>query len=242
MLQRHETAAISERLLPKAAAQDLREEVFEEGAFSLRIVMPRAADELLDERAFERDEFMPYWADLWPSARGLAQRVLAHPPDRAARIVELGCGLALPSIVLRLLGRNVLATDWSAEALEFARLNAERNAAGGLRIARYDWRDQPPRGRPFDLAIGADLLYERRNIDLLLGALPRLLAPHGRLLLADPGRMHLAAFIPAAERAGWRVTEVGRTTVAQPGNSPAAIVTVRIFDIARPGDHPAPVR
>jgi predicted nicotinamide N-methyase len=116
------------------------------------------------------------------------------------RIVELGCGLAVPSIVAALGGARVLATDWSAEALHFAAGNAERNGAR-LETARLAWGDpELPAGR-FDLVLAADVLYERRNVAQLLDLLPRL---GGDVLLADPGRPALAAFLADAE-AAWQV-------------------------------------
>ena len=113
---------------------ELVEEAVAIGGRALTIVHPRSADELIDEEAFEREEFLPYWAELWPSAVELARAVAARELA-GARVVELGCGLALPSIVAVLGGAEALATDWSEDALRFARLNAERNGAG-LETAR----------------------------------------------------------------------------------------------------------
>ncbi|HEX7465655.1 MAG TPA: hypothetical protein VF309_03365, partial [Usitatibacter sp.] len=38
---------------------------------------PRSADELINEIDFERDERLPYWADVWPSSTALASAVSA---------------------------------------------------------------------------------------------------------------------------------------------------------------------
>jgi predicted nicotinamide N-methyase len=172
----------------------------------LTVVHPRAADELIDEEAFEREEFLPYWAELWPSAIELA-RAVAERSLAGVRVVELGCGLALPSIVAALRDAEVLATDWSEDALRFARLNAKRNGAV-LETARIPW-DDPGKLEvlaPFDLVLVADVLYERRNADLLLPLLPRL----GReVLLADPGRPAERSFLERAA-GGWRIETAGR--------------------------------
>jgi predicted nicotinamide N-methyase len=104
------------------------------GGWRLRIVHPPSADELIDERAFEQEEFLPYWAELWPSSLALA-RTVAGLDVAGLRVVELGCGLAVPSIVAALGGASVLATDWSAEALAFGARNAELNGVA-LETAR----------------------------------------------------------------------------------------------------------
>jgi predicted nicotinamide N-methyase len=117
-------------------------------------------------------------------------------------VVELGCGLALPSLVASLGGCRALATDWSPDALDYARRNARANGAE-LETVHAAWADPDElvaRG-PFGLVLAADVLYERRNAALLLGLLPRLGA---EVLLADPGRPALREFLAAAAE-GWHV-------------------------------------
>ena len=157
------------------------------------VVRPRDAAELIDEEAFAHDEFLPYWAELWPSSLALARAVATTPPA-GLRVIELGCGLALPSIVAALCGAaRVLATDWSEDALGFARLNAARNGAQ-VETRLLDWRCAEAAGE-WDLVLCSDLLYERRNVEPLLALLLRL-APE--VLLAEPGRPHASAFLDRA--------------------------------------------
>src|SRR5204863_1521263 len=112
----------------KPAALDLVEERVKVGGRALSLLRPRVADALLDEEAFEHEEFLPYWAELWPSAVALAQEVARLDVDGLG-VLELGCGLGLPSVVAALAGAHVLATDWSPDAVEIAARNAERNGA-----------------------------------------------------------------------------------------------------------------
>ena len=165
------------------------------GSRRLSITRPPDPEELLDEEAFEREEFLPYWAELWPSAVALARAVAARDVNGLS-VVELGCGLALPSIVAALAGARVLATDWSPDALAYAERNARANGAE-LETVRVAWA-QPDElvGRgPFALVLAADVLYERRNSEQLLALLPRLA---DEVLLADPGRPALPAFLEGA--------------------------------------------
>ncbi|MCA1728736.1 MAG: 50S ribosomal protein L11 methyltransferase, partial [Actinobacteria bacterium] len=88
-----------------------------------------AADALIDEREFARDERLPYWADLWPSAVALAGSIIRYDSKTLAgrRVVELGCGVGLPSLAALARGARVTATDHYEAALDFARYNARAN-------------------------------------------------------------------------------------------------------------------
>lgn len=190
--------------------EDLAEETIELAGRKVMLLRPPSADDLIDEAAFDEDEFLPYWAELWPAGLVLA-RAVAGLELRGRRVVELGAGLGLPSLAAALRGADVLATDWAAGAVELLERNARRNAIA-LHAARVRW-DEPEAllaEAPFDLVLGADLLYERRNADLLLELLPRL----GQdVLLADPGRPFAKGFLErAAER--WEVATSSSGTVA----------------------------
>src|SRR5262249_42731585 len=134
--------------------------------------------------------------ELWPSGVALARAVARRRDLRGARVLELGCGLGLPSIAAALAGADVLASDWSQDAIAFATLNAARN---GARIQTVVCSSAGPEpllaGAPWALALAADVLYEQRDADVLLDLLPRL----GReLLLAEPGRPAAGGFLRAA--------------------------------------------
>ncbi len=184
---------------------ELEEQVVEVAGRELRLLVPPDAEALLDEEAFEHEEFLPYWAELWPSGLALGDAV-ASCDVSGARVVELGCGLGIPSLAAALTGASVLATDWSPDAIELLRANAERHGITlEAEVSRWtDARLELERA-PWDLVLAADVLYERRNADLLLGLLPRL---GTEVLLADPGRPHLKAFLERAARA-WRVERDG---------------------------------
>jgi predicted nicotinamide N-methyase len=173
----------------------------------LVIVHPRHPDALIDEEAFARDEYLPYWAELWPSGIALA-RVVEQRVEPDMRVVELGCGLAVPSIAAALAGARALATDWSSDGLAFAAANAARNGAR-IETAQVDWfrpHELVARG-PWDLILAADVLYENRNVAPLLDLLPSLAGSRGRVLLADPGRPAARLFIGEAAKQ-WRLEEL----------------------------------
>jgi predicted nicotinamide N-methyase len=168
---------------------------------------PPSAEDLIDEDAYARDERLPYWAELWPSGQVLAEE-LALRHLAGARVLELGCGLGLPSLVAAGRGARVTATDWYTEALNYARRNA---AEAGLEIdtALLDWFRPAPEllaAAPFDLVIGADVLYEDRNGEALEALLPRLVAPTGEALVTDPRRPNAATLLKPLRARGWEVT------------------------------------
>lgn len=164
---------------------------------SLHVLQPDYAAELPDDGPVEWAPVAPFWSVLWRSGVALA-RELDGTELRGRRVVELGCGLALPSIAAARAGADVLATDESANALALARLNADANGAR-VETMRADWSkpgELLARG-PFDLVLAADVLYERASVPTLLALMPKL-APEA--WLADPGRPAAVAFMGQAER------------------------------------------
>jgi predicted nicotinamide N-methyase len=142
---------------------------------------------------------MPYWAELWPSGLALAE---ALPADLGGLdVVELGCGLGVPSLVAAARGAHVTAVDWAAEAIDLLERNAARNGVE-LDAVHVDWTSFEG---SFDLTLCADVLYEERNLYVLLDLLPELTP---RVLLADPGRSTARGFFEEARR-NWEVADLG---------------------------------
>ncbi len=198
-----------------------------------RVLDDVAAAEDLRERLNGRrtpgDELhLPYWAELWDSAAGIAQwlvgieagvteldgedvpapsapRVLNPMHLANAQVLDLGCGMGLAGTVAAALGANVMLADLEPAALLFARLNSlpwrQRT-----RTRQLDWRRDPIKRR-FDLIIGADILYERAQWYFLEPFWRAHLADGGTVVLGEPGRQTGDAFIPWVRERGWRVRE-----------------------------------
>ena len=194
------------------------------GGRRIAFVHPRDPTALLDEEDVAADQaHPPYWAELWPSGIELAHAVSGHD-WRDAAVLELGCGLGLPSIAAALCGARVLATDRSADAIAFAAVNAEHNGVS-VETAVCAWADPAPlaaRG-PWRLVLASDVLYGQRNIDELLELLPRLVDADGAVWIADPQRPLTDEFLAAAQ-ARWRTVET----------APSRLPTVRIHRLAGP--------
>jgi predicted nicotinamide N-methyase len=187
------------------APADTVEELIALPVGEITVVRPRDAEALLSEEDFEQEEFLPYWAELWSSSVALAHDV-ARRALRGATVLELGCGLGLPSIAAVLAGGRVLATDWSPEAVRAAIENAERNGVRlDTEIVAWGEPDSIVRRAPWRFVLASDVLYERRNVEQLLGLLPRLVDEHSQVLIADPQRRPAEAFLERAQ-ARWHVT------------------------------------
>jgi predicted nicotinamide N-methyase len=169
----------------------VREEVIVDGKTFL-IERPSQSDRLLDHpavlSAFAADEYMPYWADLWPAARMLAKAILREPWTPGLEALEIGCGLGLPGIAALAAGLRVTFSDYDATALRFAANNARLNGYEDFQVVQLDWR-HPPAGLKVPAVLGSDLVYELRNVPPLVGILKHVLAPGGVCLLTDQDRI-----------------------------------------------------
>lgn len=197
-------------LAPELAALDdrfvLQTREVTTGGRTWRLEMPRCAEDLINEADFARDERLPYWADLWPSAIVLANAVAAlHGIGR--RAIEFGAGIGLPSLAAAAAGFDVTITDYYDDALLFARRNAASNLGRDLATALVDWRALPAPTPRFDLVLAADVLYERPYAKLVAQAVVGALAPGGVALIADPGRVALQACLAECAALGAVVQE-----------------------------------
>ena len=177
----------------------------------------------------EDPQHLPYWAELWDSAAGVGQVMveewsgggvmgwwgqerprssdsttpLPHHPTTSPSVLDLGCGMGLTGTIAAALGGRVLLADIETPALLFARLNSLPWAAR-VRARRVNWQADRL-GERFDLIVGADILYERKQWEFLDAFWRAHLAPGGQLLLGEPGRMTGDTFLDWAPARGWRL-------------------------------------
>jgi predicted nicotinamide N-methyase len=193
--------------LPAGAVSDVVEETVTLAGRTLRLLRPRNGDAILDELLDTDDpdeDRLPFWAELWPSGTALANAV-AGQALAGRRVLELGCGLGLVGVAAALAGARVLSVDRSPEAITFAAANAARNGLT-LRTAvcSFDQPEELIAEAPWELVLAADVLYEQRNVPVLLWLLPRLVTAGGEVWLADPGRRMLETFLAGVDALGWQ--------------------------------------
>jgi predicted nicotinamide N-methyase len=207
---------------------------------SIRLARPAEPDRLLDDDAIQernrRDDYMPYWAYLWPSAYLLAEEIartdcfaelkLAGPIEA----LEIGCGLGLPGLVAVARGLRVQFSDYDTAALEFVARSAAENAFDPCRysIRPLDWRN--PSDERFAIILGADVLYEARLVPLVANLLGKLLVAGGVSLIASPYRASAEAFPGALAEAGLVCQAKAATTRQQDGRLFEGI----IYRVTRP--------
>jgi len=171
----------------------LATETVDVGGRSVTLVKPENADHLITEADYVMDERLPYWADLWPSARVLSA-TMAQESGAGRRLLEMGCGLGLATVGAMLGGFDVTATDYYEDALHVTRGNAARNLGREPTVRMVNWREWPTDLGVFDVVMAADVLYEKEYAILVGECIARSLAPDGVAIVADPGRLALPMF------------------------------------------------
>ncbi|MBX7166747.1 MAG: methyltransferase domain-containing protein [Pirellulales bacterium] len=185
-----------ELLPPLAARFPLIEDRVTIGGRTFEFLRPPSADALISEEDFNRDERLPYWAEIWPSAVVLSE-MLSALPGKGRRLLELGTGMGLPALVATVQGFQVTATDYYTESLDLLRLNALRQGLSPPVTRLVDWRALPEDLGTFDVVVAADVLYEKPYSKLVAAAVSRCLSAEGFALVTDPQRMAAERF-PAA--------------------------------------------
>ncbi|MCA9520438.1 MAG: hypothetical protein KC609_05680 [Myxococcales bacterium] len=135
----------------------------------------------------------PIFGVIWDSGRILAELMFLH--DVAGkRILEVGCGIALASLVLNQRLADITATDYHPEVAGFLDVNVSLNNGRAIPFVRADWGGGENGLGRFDLLIGSDILYEPVHVSLLAGFIERHAATRCDVVLVDPGRGHHARF------------------------------------------------
>ena len=144
----------------------------------------------------------PIFGQLWPMSSVLAHEMLEEPLEER-RILEVGCGLGLPSLVVQQLGGNVTASDYHPLAEQFLLENARLNSLPSIPFETGNWNKPYATSSSYDLIVGSDLLYQDSHAKLLAAFVDRKLAHKGILILVDPGRGAHRKFAKEMTRRGF---------------------------------------
>jgi predicted nicotinamide N-methyase len=146
------------------------------------------------------------FGQIWPAGRVLAQ-AMSNFDIEGKRVLEVGCGLGLSSLVLKRRGADITASDHHPLAKSFLEHNAQLNGIAMPAYCDLPWdEDKPELGR-FDLIIASDVLYERDHAALLSALMFRHAAPQAELVITDPGRGNSGRFTTAMLAQGYAVNE-----------------------------------
>ena len=207
------------------------------GELSIPFTQIADPDHVLDQVAEEEDRLervtgrradadqlhLPYWAELWDSALGIGQ-LLVHGRGewRGRTALDLGCGMGLAGAVAARIGMRVLFADLEPAALLFARLNSLSDASR-VRTRRLNWQTDRLDER-FDLILGADILYERRQWEFLEPFWRAHLQAGGTVLLGEPGRQTGDLFRDWIAQKKWSLQQHAQTVSTRP-------TPIRIFEL-----------
>jgi len=129
----------------------------------------------------------------WPSGHQLAEAM--HRFDIAGkRILELGCGIGLASLVLQQRGADVVASDAHPLTEPFLCYNAALNGLPAPHYRQLCWDRGLPTLGSFDAIVASDVLYERGQPERIVAVIARHARPCAEVLLVDAGRGHAGRF------------------------------------------------
>jgi predicted nicotinamide N-methyase len=168
------------------------------------------------ERAGIFEAQWPLFGLLWPSGLVLADSMLTH--DLAGkRVLELGCGLALASLVVHRRGGDITASDRHPLTEAFLLENLKLNQLGAMKYTTGDWAGSSNALGKFDLIIGSDVLYDRDMPRLLSGFINRHSSDVVEVLIVDPNRGNRASFNRKMDRLGYAHTHVSLSALPSEG-------------------------
>jgi len=146
----------------------------------------------------------PLFGLLWPSSIHMAQRLLQRPVCANERILEIGCGLAVPTLAGLRRGARITASDRHPLTRAFLETNARLNDVapityrhgqwGGQRVACMSDTGAEPLTARYDLIVGSDLLYDRDAPAQLADFINDHAAAQAEVWIIDPERGHRPAF------------------------------------------------
>jgi predicted nicotinamide N-methyase len=166
----------------------------------------------------------PLFGCIWPSGLALAARLARRPRVLGERLLEIGCGLGLASLIGHRLGMDMTASDCHPLAARFLARNLRLNRLAPMKYRHGHWTAaatapdsaNPPAQAahaghrvqgPFDLIIGSDILYERDPDGHLALFIARHAGPQAEVWIVDPDRANRPAFHRHMAAAGFRVEE-----------------------------------
>ncbi|WP_339137337.1 MAG: methyltransferase domain-containing protein [Candidatus Electrothrix sp. GW3-4] len=170
----------------------IRYQTIEVGSIDIHLCTLRDRQQFSDPDRVARDlgissAAWPIFGVVWPSSIVLAHYMLGYKIE-GKRILEIGCGMALSSLLLNERQANITATDYHPEVECFLERNTLLNNGQNIAFERVDWADDKSQLGLFDVIIGSDLLYEDQHVQLLADFIQNHARPQCEVIIVDPGR------------------------------------------------------
>ena len=146
------------------------------------ILLPRYLHPFIDPTDVFHE--FPLWAKIWKASWVLAGYLADMPADVNKRILEVGGGVGLVSVVAAAFGHQITMTEYNPDALNFARANACRNHCPELPIFKLDWQHSGLTER-FDMIVASEITYKDEDFSPLTELFRSNLKPGGEIILAS---------------------------------------------------------
>jgi predicted nicotinamide N-methyase len=162
----------------------------------------------------------PLFGLLWPSGEKLAARMASYAIQPGERVLEIGCGLALASMVAHRRGADVTASDCHPLTEGFLQQNLRINQLLPMKYLHGQWGESMPPplmasvSAQYDLIIGSDVLYERDAQAGLAKFITLHAAPGAQVWIVDPDRGNRSAFSQQMAARGFTLTQERLDTAA----------------------------
>lgn len=173
----------------------------------------------MGETDFGTDERIPYWVELWPASLLLSDWLHLNQEWILGKLcLDVGCGLGLSACIAADAGARVVGLDYMQDALRYARANTLENKVTFPPLwVQMDWRTPALKAGSFEVIWGADIFYEKRFAKPLMRLFEHVLAPKGRIWLAEPERSVSSGARDQLREAGWIVRLVTSKAVPTEG-------------------------
>ena len=161
----------------------------------------------------------PLFGLVWPSGAHLAARIAERPVTAGERILEIGCGLGLASLVGHRRGADMTASDCHPLAGAFMAENLRLNGLAQMNYRIGDWAATSAPGAlhvqgRFGLIMGSDVLYDRDASQALAGFIGRHAQAQSEVWIVDPDRGNRAAFSRSMRGMGYTLVDRRIVTAA----------------------------
>ncbi|PKM83540.1 MAG: methyltransferase [Firmicutes bacterium HGW-Firmicutes-13] len=164
---------------------ETKEEFFQLPGREIKLLVVKDIEALVTDP--DDEDQIPYWADIWPAGRAMANYIWEKINFQRAEVLELGAGLGLPGIVAALKGAKVTFSDYKDEAVQMTACNARANGLQKVDTFTGDWRDFRLE-KKFDWILGSDILYNPRLNPYAEKILVSNLKADGQLLISHARR------------------------------------------------------
>jgi predicted nicotinamide N-methyase len=175
----------------------------------------------MTEEQYEKDKFLPYWAQQWPASLALFNYISSYFQSvipLSGIVCEMGSGLGIISMLLSAGKKRIVATDIAYDACRYSMYNMGQYSSYPMALCS-DWRSSPFKIK-FDCILASDILYEQRWISPVLDFLRSSLKNDGTAFIADPCRQWWQEFKNTAVGQGFTLNKTweelvnqGKTTV-----------------------------